>query len=234
MTPLERYRMATKKLASIWNFKTLTFRHNEKHAIFRRWERECEHAYRLAFPREKNLPKDWRSLDMFESIVNKYKAEADRLSSIVTAAEEKWTKERNAAANDVVVEPGEEWNLAHVASEYSYSTQPNARGYAAGEAKRKAMELRATGLNAEVRNLEVWAKASPEMIEIAKHKPPTPLREWVMACWKTGCNPRVMNPWLPHGYEESVEIDYFGNDLRKKKEQEQCQKTSSSALHATA
>jgi hypothetical protein len=49
---------------------------------------------------------------------------------------------------------------------------------------------------------------------VLKRLPGVPLREWVRLCWKLGCNPRVYNPYLPHGYEEKNGLDFFGNDLR--------------------
>lgn len=51
-------------------------------------------------------------------------------------------------------------------------------------------------------------------VEILKRSPPPPLREQVRLSWARGVNPRVYNPFLPHGYEEQVGIDYFGRDLR--------------------
>lgn len=51
-------------------------------------------------------------------------------------------------------------------------------------------------------------------VEIVKRSPPPPLREQVRLAWKRGVNPRVYNPFLPHGYEEQAGIDYFGRDLR--------------------
>jgi len=50
--------------------------------------------------------------------------------------------------------------------------------------------------------------------EILRRCPPPPLREQVRRSWARGVNPRVFNPFLPHGYEEQVGIDYFGRDLR--------------------
>lgn len=50
--------------------------------------------------------------------------------------------------------------------------------------------------------------------EVLKRMPGVPLREWVRLCWKLGANPRVFNPYLPHGYEEKHGLDFFGNDLR--------------------
>lgn len=50
--------------------------------------------------------------------------------------------------------------------------------------------------------------------EVLKRLPGVPLREWVRLCWKLGANPRVYNPYLPHGYEEKAGLDFFGSDLR--------------------
>lgn len=41
------------------------------------------------------------------------------------------------------------------------------------------------------------------------------LRDWIKACWGSGVNPRVMNPFLPHGLEEKLGVDYFGRDVKK-------------------
>lgn len=50
--------------------------------------------------------------------------------------------------------------------------------------------------------------------EILRRCPPPPLREQVRLCWSRGINPRVLNPFLPHGYEEKAGLDFFGRDLR--------------------
>jgi len=41
------------------------------------------------------------------------------------------------------------------------------------------------------------------------------LRDMVKWCWGNGVNPRVYNPFIPHGYEEKVGLDYFGNEKEK-------------------
>jgi hypothetical protein len=51
-------------------------------------------------------------------------------------------------------------------------------------------------------------------VEILRRYPPPPLREQVRRSWARGVNPRVFNPFLPHGYEEQVGIDYFGRSVR--------------------
>ncbi len=68
----------------------------------------------------------------------------------------------------------------------------------------------------EVSSFDVYVKvANKRDVELLKHKPEESLREWVRKCWARGSNPRVSAPFLPHGYEESQGLDFFGNDLRK-------------------
>jgi hypothetical protein len=67
-----------------------------------------------------------------------------------------------------------------------------------------------------IRHVEVYVHVRDELdLTILKYAPGLSLRESVRLCWKRGANPRVFNPYLPHGYEESVGIDYQGRDLRK-------------------
>lgn len=50
-------------------------------------------------------------------------------------------------------------------------------------------------------------------LEVLKHRPAPTLREQVRGCWASGVNPRVYLPFLPHGYEERVGIDYQGREV---------------------
>lgn len=65
-----------------------------------------------------------------------------------------------------------------------------------------------------LRGWEIVALLEDEIdMEILKRKPAMALRDWVKSCWSKGINPRVLNPWLPHGYEEKNGIDYYGRDV---------------------
>jgi hypothetical protein len=108
------------------------------------------------------------------------------------------------------------------------------RRYSRGRAELAAITLHAHGITAVVRGdeqepplgvdrgcwsptFEVWAGVRTQLdIEIAQRKPAPPLREQVRLCWKLGVNPRVYNPWLPHGFEAREGLDFYGNDLREK------------------
>lgn len=64
-------------------------------------------------------------------------------------------------------------------------------------------------------NFKIWVfVASDQDGRILHYKAGPSFREWIRMCWKRGTNPRVYNPWLPHGIEEKLGIDYQGNDLR--------------------
>ncbi len=50
-------------------------------------------------------------------------------------------------------------------------------------------------------------------LELLKHSPAPSLVEQVRLCWARGVNPRVYNPFLPHGFEEKHGISYTGKFL---------------------
>ncbi len=52
-------------------------------------------------------------------------------------------------------------------------------------------------------------------VEIVRRRPGLSLVEQVRLCWKRGVNPRVYNPYLPHGFEEKHGLDFFGNYKEK-------------------
>ena len=51
-------------------------------------------------------------------------------------------------------------------------------------------------------------------VEVLKRLPGLTLREWLKRCMQFGANPRVYNPFLPHGLEAKLGLDYFGNDVK--------------------
>ncbi len=62
---------------------------------------------------------------------------------------------------------------------------------------------------------QVWAACDGVLCEVIKRKPQPSLRSQVKKLLKRGSNPRVVFQLLPHGYEASVGLDYFGNDIKK-------------------
>ena len=64
-------------------------------------------------------------------------------------------------------------------------------------------------------NYEVQVLVDSEVdLELVRRRPPMGLRDWMKACWSKGMNPRVYNPFLPHGLEQKYGIDYQGRDVR--------------------
>lgn len=124
--------------------------------------------------------------------------------------------------------------------ESTYSTQGyGARKYAEGSATLTVLEARALGIKTEIvitikewdgvdhhgnkvhhelATFHIWVDVEDECdAQIIKQCPVLTLREQVKACWKAGIQPRVYAPFLPHGYEESVGLDFFGNEVKKEK-----------------
>jgi len=155
-----------------------------------------------------------------EALYQEYKGKTESLDSALTLLAENMTPES-----------GEDWTKWSVSWSSTYSSQGyGSIRYAQNAAEMKADHARFHNLEVEVRkanarpaqgrygiasaDFEVWVKASPLDLEVLNRKPGPDLREQVRLAWKRGVNPRVYNPYLPHGYEEKVGLDYFGNDLK--------------------
>jgi hypothetical protein len=102
-----------------------------------------------------------------------------------------------------------------------YNTQGwGANQYAEARAREVAEQFELAGFKAEVKPVlndkgavfmrEVFANTTPDQRELVLDKP-CDMVEWVRLCWKRGVNPRVYNPWLPHGFEAEHGLDFFGN-----------------------
>lgn len=108
-----------------------------------------------------------------------------------------------------------------------YHSTGNAATYARGEAQRAALRMASTGARVEAAvddasdryptwTIRAWVAEELD-VEVVRRLRLT-AREEVRLCWKLGVNPRVYNPFLPHGFEEREGLDYFGNDLRAERE----------------
>ncbi len=61
----------------------------------------------------------------------------------------------------------------------------------------------------------IYAACDETDCEIIRRKPGVPLRQYVKRLLKSSVNPRVSMPFLESGYEASVGLDHFGNDIKK-------------------
>lgn len=91
---------------------------------------------------------------------------------------------------------------AHYPGVYKPSPYPGVASYSAGEC------------------FVVAAKVAGQIdIEILKRKPCPNSRETIKSILQRGCNLRVFDPFLPHGTEEALGLDHFGNDIPVKGQQ---------------
>jgi len=122
--------------------------------------------------------------------------------------------------------------MYHETRAYDYWSQGyGACKYAHAAADRTADLARFYGVPCEVHEIErhrvggqypqesatygVFVDTTPIGWEILKRKPGPGMVETVRLCWKRGVNPRVMYPFLPHGFEERHGLDFFGERLDK-------------------
>lgn len=97
-----------------------------------------------------------------------------------------------------------------------FGTQGNPDGYAKGFAEVMAEEVRRAGVAPTVETTEYGYRVTVPLdhvrVEALKHRRGLGTRDILKMCWKNGINPRVLMPF-PHGLEEKMGLDYFGNDV---------------------
>jgi hypothetical protein len=174
--------------------------------------------------------------EIHNALIEPYQNEGEWLGVAAEAEKYRIECELRELAPTTPIHPGEP-RLYHTCYASSYGSQGwGAFSYAKGRAELDADDARACGLPVEVRpivekrpstispgkmrvseRVEVWVSVAEDLdLEIIRRRPRLTLREQVRLCWKRGVNPRVYNPYLPHGYEEREGIDMQGNDLRAK------------------
>lgn len=232
MTHIERCRWIKRKLKSMDGFQSFRY----QHPLQRRWDRRRLEIYKAKFPK-KRKPKDVDVNDDPEVMAEMaiIQVQANRVQELAAKARERWEKELREVAKLIDLVTGDEWTMAYAVDQGSYGSQGyGASRYASASAESYADTFRLLGLPVKVvpvtheystpskyygktyMSFEVHVQTTQETIDIAKYKPVQSMREWVRSQWARGVNPRVMNPFLSHGYEEANGLDYFGNDLRKK------------------
>lgn len=128
--------------------------------------------------------------------------------------------------DDLKIDDKALWAKYSANSTSDFSTQCDSSKYTRAAADMNCEHVKYCGIQAEVRqepiktqfsDLEyynVYAGCSSEVCEIIRMKDGPPLRTIVKRLWSTGTNPRVLMPFLPHGYEDSVGLDYFGKEKK--------------------
>lgn len=141
--------------------------------------------------------------------------------------------EMSRIAEKLLPDPGENWMRLTAVHGSSYSTQGyGANTYAKRNAEMRAHEALRLGVEAEVRTVqtdrpknpgrwyihtnifEVWVRVDTEVdLELVRRGQPMTTRDFLKLCWSKGVNPRVYNPFLPHGLEARLGIDFQGRDV---------------------
>jgi hypothetical protein len=200
------------------------------------FETEVRATWQAKYPRRRkfDLKRGMKDLG-----IDAYMAIRERYEALAEEAYQEWKAQRKALeskleglAKDLSVERGEEWTLWRTVWSSTYSSQGfGAISYAKNSAEMHADYARFQEIPVRIEredrapsggvggrishaDFKVFVQCSELDLEILARKPGPSLREQVRLAWKRGINPRVFNPFLPHGYEEKEGLDFFGNDLR--------------------
>lgn len=204
-------------------------------ALQARFEAEVRATY---VPKGKKKGKEFSLSDARDAmgqayfdILARYEAEAEALVETTRAEKDKVGEQLDQLAEKIpVTSEGADWRQADSVSSSDYSTQTDSHGYARRSAEMKVLHYRHAGLEAEVRRTllrdkhpgdpffaksgvtyyEVWVRASELDVKVAKRKGGPTLKEQLQWAWDNGVNPRVFNPWLPHGLEERLGVKIGG------------------------
>jgi len=113
----------------------------------------------------------------------------------------------------------QDWTLFETHSFWAFSTQPCKESYAKGAAKVTMLGLQKDGATVKVDfvtdRYEVFIQGDETDVAILRYRPGLTSKEWVKACWGAQINPRVLNPYIPYGFEEKNGLDYFGGEITK-------------------
>jgi len=204
-------------------------RHTNTRALWgNAFKRECEKAYKKAFPRRKfTMPKSRdQNPEVHTEIYDRWQALATALYEKQDARIEKLKTTISEMALALKAPVTEELSFFRSSDTYAYNSQ----GWGASKYARNAAEaildrVRAMGHEGEIREVnhknkkgevyntayQVWINTTSLGVILLKEQPfDVDLVEWVRKCWKRGVNPRVYNPFLPVGFEEKHGLNYFG------------------------
>lgn len=158
--------------------------------------------------------------DRWRTMTDEIQAIGEDLGRRLTETRETLDEEIDRVAADVEILPGENWHLfsSHWKSTYASSDIGTGK-YAECLAQIDVASLVHLGIGTRIertdRGSDVLVQVSePLDVEVARRRARMPLREFVRLCWSMSCQPRVFDPFLPHGYEEREGLDFFGRDLR--------------------
>lgn len=197
---------------------------------------EADEGYRAALDAYASLIKlrgkkraerleEWEVAIIRDQFMRQYAPRYEQLQS-----EKRWVKhEVTRLAEQLRPESGEQW--LELTRTYPHHTQGfGADRYGEGDAQVYASEREGLGVEVRVRKVtegeprrdrwgsdasyrywivEALVRDEVDVEILRAHN--ADMAMWLAACWKRGVNPRVLLPGLPHGLEEKLGVDYFGN-----------------------
>lgn len=190
--------------------------------------RKLEAIFKARFPKKKKI--DLAAVkddEEYIAVLTHAKLEAKGILDAFNAQQKAWDEELLTLAETTEIPITEEMTLVDsVHAHYPNQTSPHTYSRALAEAK--ADYARKYGIEVEVKfyrdeylpgkfsdKYEVYMKTTPMGWEILQRRPGVGIVEWVRLCWKRGANPRVFQPFLPHGFEEKHGITYQGEYINK-------------------
>lgn len=203
----------------------------ERRALEKEYHEALRTSYKQKYPRRKMPELEYeffeKGRELAKEVVNVYNPLVEALDSRHRQEKKEHEKQLRELAETTEVEVSEtQWTRLRRIYESTYRSQGmGAETYARNAAEMDADRARFHGVPTEVRRVmtnrhklvmyEVWAAVDKVNAALLKIKPGPTLKEAVRLCWKRGVNPRVYNPFLPHGYEEQNNLDYFGNEVKR-------------------
>lgn len=186
---------------------------------------ELQAAYKAAFPKRKKP--DLRKLfdvlpDDAVRIKRRWTGRASKIAKAYHRFDERTKPVLRRLARDRDVPEADTPQVYKTTYKSTYSTQGwGAEKYARESAQLDADKVAMHGVRVEVvrvgkpdvERFEVHAWTDELGVELLRDKPEVPMRDWIKACWARGVNPRVYCPFLPHGLEEKLGVDYQGRDV---------------------
>lgn len=201
---------------------------SRKEALQERWWKACHEFDKEANARVDALLPEFREAAIAEEKerAREWRIPWDQEGALL---EEQLDK----AAESLPLPVTTDWNLVYELSENYFSTQTNSGSYSKGLVEWEAEKLRRVGIDAQVRGsvkppefsqvagfpcrrtiyYQVWAKTTTIGYAQLGYMPSPPQRDFLQFMWRRGLNPRVYRPHLPHGLEEKLGLDFYGNDI---------------------
>lgn len=228
--------MSEEFAAAFAELEQMKERHGEAYvALQEEWKETLRAEFRRHFPKRRvpqAYPKLCEATPDAGLLFAWFKGRSDTLYEANKVEEEAMEARLKEIAVRSAIPPTPDLHMHETRSSGHYSSQGwGAAKYARESIQMEADEAIANGLIAEVRETRrerysdgygggervdygLFVNTTKLGWEMTKRKPAVSLRDWIKSCWKRGVNPRVFNPFLPHGIEEKLGVSYFGDDIK--------------------